>query len=112
MKKINICFEPNKLSNQSLYEGNNKFNLDILYYLLEKKHSLGHIVIDGYNTKIGLVNVNTLEEVSSLNAHVKTKHNKGCQSAQRFERLRENFRVLNFVLDNDNITVAGHRTIE
>ncbi|MDP7265793.1 MAG: peptide chain release factor aRF-1 [Candidatus Thermoplasmatota archaeon] len=72
-----------------LYRCDSDFYLDQLEDMLASEDLYGLIVIDRSEATIGLISGKQIECIHNLPSRVPSKHGKGGQSAQRFERLIE-----------------------
>jgi len=72
-----------------LYRCDSDFYLDQLEDMLTSEDIYGLIVIDRSEATIGLISGKQIECIHTMPSRVPSKHGKGGQSAQRFERLIE-----------------------
>ena len=72
-----------------LYRCDSDFYLDQLEDMLTSEDLYGLIVIDRSEASIGLISGKQIECIHTMPSRVPSKHGKGGQSAQRFERLIE-----------------------
>ena len=87
-KKLAYDFEPFKPLNASLYHCDNSFNLTDLEALLEVDEAYGFIVISGQEALFAQLNGDRREVLRVFSVELPKKHNKGGQSAMRYQRLR------------------------
>lgn len=87
-KMVNIDFEPFKPINTSLYMCDNVFHTEPLDFLIQSNDKFGFIITDGSGTLWGTLCGNTREKIQSISVQLPSKHNKGGQSALRFDRSR------------------------
>ncbi|MFP4546411.1 MAG: peptide chain release factor aRF-1, partial [Methanomassiliicoccales archaeon] len=88
-KMVQYVLEPPEPITTFIYRCDSEFFVEPLWEMLADKKSYGLIVIDRSEATIGVLRgkrVYTLKNIPSL---VPSKHGKGGQSAQRFERLIE-----------------------
>jgi len=83
------CIEPPLPITTFLYRCDSEFYLDQLELMLGSEDLYGLIVIDRSEATIGLISGKQIECIHNMPSRVPSKHGKGGQSAQRFERLIE-----------------------
>lgn len=88
-KKVTLDFEPFKPINQSQYYCDNRFHTELLNQLLESDEKHGFIIVDGSSCLYGLLAGNHRQTLHKFEVDLPRKHNKGGQSAARFERIRD-----------------------
>lgn len=72
-----------------LYRCDKRFMLDILRDMIAVKEMYGLIVMDKREGDLALLRGKSIVPIASLKSNVPGKHRSGGQSAQRFERLRD-----------------------
>jgi peptide chain release factor subunit 1 len=94
VKKISIDFEPFRPVVSSLYMCDSKFDLSQLESLMESNLKYGFIIIDGNGFLIAELCGDRYDILYHYkDANLPSKHNKGGQSALRFERLTKEARA-------------------
>lgn len=92
-KKVSIAFEPHKPINTSGYSCNDKFNIEPLRDIIECNEIYGFIIMDGHGCIFAKIQGYMREIIHNFTVDLPNKHNKGGQSAVRFERLRNEKRL-------------------
>ncbi len=86
---ISESVEPPRPVETFLYRCDSEFYIDPLRNMLGERVKYGLIVVDRSEATIGILNGNRVEMLKNIQSLVPSKHSKGGQSAQRFERLIE-----------------------
>ncbi len=86
---ISESLEPPQPVETFLYRCDSEFYIEPLKNMMGEKKKYGLIVVDRSEATIGLLNGNRVESLKNIQSLVPSKHSKGGQSAQRFERLIE-----------------------
>ncbi|MFO8109556.1 MAG: peptide chain release factor aRF-1 [Thermoplasmata archaeon] len=86
---ISETIEPPEKIETFLYRCDSEFYLEPLRNMIGEKAKYGLIVVDRSEATIGLLNGNKVEILTNIQSMIPSKHSKGGQSAQRFERLIE-----------------------
>lgn len=81
--------EPPQPIQSRIYRCDQSFMLNPLREALEKKETIGFIVLDAKGASIATLRGKNLNIAREMTSGVWGKHSKGGQSSQRFERLRE-----------------------
>ncbi len=87
---ISESLEPPAPVETFFYRCDSEFFLEPLRNMMGEKAKYGLIVVDRSEATIGLLNGNKVEVLTNVQSQVPSKHSRGGQSAQRFERLIEN----------------------
>lgn len=87
-KKISIDMEPIKPITSFLYLCDNKFHTQVLNDMLINDKKYGYIIIDGQGFLLVSICGSEKHILHKCKIYLPKKHNKGGQSAVRFERLR------------------------
>ncbi len=88
-RMVQYVLEPPEPINTFLYRCDSSFYVEPLWEILAEKRSYGLIVVDRSEATIGLLRGKRVQTVKNIPSLVPSKHGKGGQSAQRFERLIE-----------------------
>lgn len=88
-RMVQHVLEPPEPITTFLYRCDSEFFIEPLWDLLGEKKSYGLIVIDRSEATIGLLQGKRVKTIKNIPSLVPSKHGKGGQSAQRFERLIE-----------------------
>lgn len=88
-RMVQYVLEPPEPITTFLYRCDSDFYIEPLWEILAEKRSYGLIVIDRSEATIGLLRGKRIQVVKNFPSLVPSKHGKGGQSAQRFERLIE-----------------------
>jgi len=88
-KMINYQIIPAKPVYKKLYMCDDHFHLDIISDIYRQTEMFGFIIVDGGGSLYALVSDNNITVKFSFEVDLPKKHNKGGQSAVRFERLRQ-----------------------
>ncbi len=86
---ISESMEPPQPVESFMYRCDSEFYIEPLKNMMGEKKKYGLIVVDRSEATIGLLNGNRVETLKNIQSLVPSKHSKGGQSAQRFERLIE-----------------------
>jgi len=86
---ISESIEPPRPVETFIYRCDSEFYVEPLRGMLGEKKKYGLIVVDRSEATIGLLNGNRVESLKNIQSMIPSKHSKGGQSAQRFERLIE-----------------------
>ncbi len=86
---ISETIEPPSPIETFLYRCDSEFYLEPLRGMIGDKIKYGLIVVDRSEATIGMLNGNKVESLTNIQSLIPSKHSKGGQSAQRFERLIE-----------------------
>lgn len=86
---ISESIEPPRPVETFLYRCDSEFYIEPLEGMVGEREKYGLIVVDRSEGTIGLLNGNRVESLKNIQSLVPSKHSKGGQSAQRFERLIE-----------------------
>lgn len=86
---ISESLEPPRPVESFLYRCDSEFYVEPLRDMLGKKKKYGLIVVDRSEATIGMMKGNRVESLKNIQSMIPSKHSKGGQSAQRFERLIE-----------------------
>lgn len=86
---ISKTLEPPKPIETFLYRCDSEFHIEPLEGMLAKKKRYGLIVVDRSEATIGLLEGMKVEALKNIQSLIPSKHSKGGQSAQRFERVIE-----------------------
>lgn len=86
---VSESLEPPRPIGSFLYRCDSEFHVEPLKEMIGEKKKYGLIVVDRSEGTIGLLNGNKVEPLKNLQSKIPSKHSKGGQSAQRFERLIE-----------------------
>ncbi len=86
---ISESLEPPQPVETFLYRCDSEFYIEPLRAMMGEKKIYGLIVVDRSEATIGILNGNRVEMLKNIQSLVPSKHSKGGQSAQRFERLIE-----------------------
>ncbi len=86
---ISETIEPPSKIETFLYRCDSEFYLDPLRGMMGEKIKYGLVVVDRSEATIGMLNGNRVESLTNVQSLIPSKHSKGGQSAQRFERLIE-----------------------
>ncbi|MFO7991229.1 MAG: peptide chain release factor aRF-1 [Thermoplasmata archaeon] len=86
---ISESLEPPQQIETFLYRCDSEFYVEPLKNMLGERKKFGLIVVDRSEATIGLLNGNKVESLKNIQSLIPSKHSKGGQSAQRFERLIE-----------------------
>jgi len=88
-KMVQYVLEPPEPISTFIYRCDSSFFVEPLWEILAEKRSYGLIVVDRSEATIGLLRGKRVQTVKNFPSLVPSKHGKGGQSAQRFERLIE-----------------------
>ena len=88
-RMVQYVLEPPEPITTFLYRCDSSFYIEPLWEILAEKRSYGLIVIDRSEATIGLLRGKRVQSLKNFSSLVPSKHGKGGQSAQRFERLIE-----------------------
>jgi len=105
-KSVTLVVEPPEPITTFLYRCDSKFYLEPLQAMLKEKEVWGLVVMDRKEATIGRLNGKRIEVITSFESQVPSKHGRGGQSAQRFERLIEDAADKFFVKVGERINVA------
>lgn len=86
---VAFVIEPPEPINTYLYRCDSEFYLEPLEELLEEKESFGLLVVDRKEATVGILKGKKIETLRNIQSRVPSKHGRGGQSQQRFERLIE-----------------------
>lgn len=86
---ISESLEPPQEIGTFVYRCDSEFYVEPLKDMLGERKKFGLIVVDRSEATIGLLNGNKVESLKNIQSLIPSKHSKGGQSAQRFERLIE-----------------------
>ncbi len=86
---ISESLEPPRPVETFVYRCDSEFYVEPLRDMLGEKKKYGLIVVDRSESTIGMLNGNRIESLKNIQSMIPSKHSKGGQSAQRFERLIE-----------------------
>ncbi len=86
---VSESIEPPKPVETFLYRCDSEFHIEPLKGMIGEREKYGLIVVDRSEATIGLLNGNRVEPLTNIQSLIPSKHSKGGQSAQRFERLIE-----------------------
>ncbi len=86
---ISESLEPPQSVETFLYRCDSEFYVEPLRAMLGERKKYGLIVVDRSEATVGVLNGNRVEILNNIQSLVPSKHSKGGQSAQRFERLIE-----------------------
>jgi peptide chain release factor subunit 1 len=81
--------DPPKDLKTFLYRCDDHFHVDLLKDMLKDDNLIGFLAIDAKDTGWGLLHGDKIEVLSETGSGVAGKHRQGCQSAKRFQKLRE-----------------------
>jgi len=88
-RMVQYVLEPPEPITTFLYRCNSEFYIEPLKDMLLEKKAYGLIVIDRSEATIGILRGKRVQPIKNIPSLVPSKHGKGGQSAQRFERLIE-----------------------
>jgi len=88
-RMVQYVLEPPEPVTTFIYRCDSEFYLEPLWDMLAEKKSYGLIVIDRSEATIGILRGKRVQPLKNIQSLVPSKHGKGGQSAQRFERLIE-----------------------
>ncbi|KAI9324498.1 putative eukaryotic translational release factor 1 [Zopfochytrium polystomum] len=116
-KQLTISIEPFKPLKNYLYLCDSRFHTDALKALLTTDTEVGFIVVDGHGALFGTLAGDSRKVLQKLSVDLPKKHRRGGQSAQRFERLRDERRhnyvrkvaelATHHFIANDRVIVSG-----
>ncbi len=86
---ISETIEPPSPIETFMYRCDSEFYLEPLRNMVGERKKYGLVVVDRSEATIGLLNGNRVETLTNVQSLIPSKHSKGGQSAQRFERLIE-----------------------
>lgn len=86
---ISESIEPPRPVETFIYRCDSEFYVEPLRAMMGEKKKYGLIVVDRSEATIGMLNGNRIESLKNTQSMIPSKHSKGGQSAQRFERLIE-----------------------
>jgi peptide chain release factor subunit 1 len=86
---IKIDYIPNIISTSKLYYCDNKFDTKPLEKFLWDENKYGIIVLDGNNFICAVLTGDKIKIMKKIKPNISNKHNKGGQSAVRFQRIRD-----------------------
>ncbi len=87
---VSKTVEPPESIQTFVYRCDSEFYLEPLREMTGKRENYGLLVIDRSEATIGILRGNKVETLQHIQSMVPSKHSKGGQSAQRFERSIEN----------------------
>lgn len=88
-RMVQFVLEPPEPITTFIYRCDSDFYIEPLWEILAEKKSYGLIVIDRSESTLGLLRGKRINVIKNIASLVPSKHGKGGQSAQRFERLIE-----------------------
>ncbi|NYT12657.1 MAG: peptide chain release factor 1 [Methanomassiliicoccales archaeon] len=88
-RMVQYVLEPPEPITTFIYRCDSDFYIEPLWEILAEKKSYGLIVIDRSEATLGLLRGKRINIIKNIPSLVPSKHGKGGQSAQRFERLIE-----------------------
>jgi peptide chain release factor subunit 1 len=88
-RMVQYVLEPPEAITTFIYRCDSDFYMEPLWEILAEKKSYGLIVIDRSEATLGLLRGKRIQVIKNIQSLVPSKHGKGGQSAQRFERLIE-----------------------
>ncbi|MFW6141107.1 MAG: peptide chain release factor aRF-1 [Candidatus Saliniplasma sp.] len=86
---ISEVVEPPRPIETFLYRCDSEFYIEPLKKMMGEKKKYGLIVVDRSEATIGMLHGKKVETMKNIQSLIPSKHSKGGQSAQRFERLIE-----------------------
>ncbi len=86
---VSEAVEPPRPIETFLYRCDSEFYVEPLKKMMGEKKKYGLIVVDRSEATIGLLHGKKVETLKNIQSLIPSKHSKGGQSAQRFERLIE-----------------------
>jgi len=88
-RMVQYVLEPPEPVTTFIYRCDSEFFIEPLWEMLSEKRSYGLIVVDRSEATIGILRGKRVQPIKNIPSLVPSKHGKGGQSAQRFERLIE-----------------------
>lgn len=88
-KIVNVCFEPYKQIQCSIYQCDHVFHTDVLDSMCQTNDTFGFIVVDGNGCLFGTLCGNVKLVVKKIDVYLSSKTRRGGQSALRYARLRD-----------------------
>ena len=86
---VNVCFEPYKQIQCSIYQCDHVFHTDVLDSMCQTNDTFGFIVVDGNGCLFGSLCGNVKTIIKKIDVYLSSKTRRGGQSALRYARLRD-----------------------
>ena len=92
-KKMTFDIVPFRPAMSFVYKCQNRFDSEVLNYLLEDDEKFGFIIVDGGGALFATLQGNVRTVLQKITVELPKKHGRGGQSANRFARIREEKRA-------------------